>query len=158
MSGLRGNLRQKNPAIEIRMCCEQSAVFFTKFNHQFSNLFQFANFSLLGSLAIGIGTIIGIFKCHLGESACNERNTGELDILTNVILFHDIVAGIWVFRCVLWKILIPLWKYLDITCPVYEGELVKILHIILCVRLNVTKLYSILLLKYGFCKKLLLYE
>ena len=80
---------------------------------------------MLGSLAIGIGTIIGIFKCRQGESACNEG----LDNLTNVILIHDIIAGIWVFKCVLWKILIPLYKYLDITCPVYEGKLVEILHI-----------------------------
>merc|ERR1712110_910850 len=82
----------------------------------------FTNFTLLGSLAIGIGTLIGIFKCHLGESACNEWNTEGLDNLTNVILIHDIIAGIWVFKCVLWKILIPLYKYLDITCPVYEGS------------------------------------
>ena len=84
---------------------------------------------MLGSLVIVIGTIIGIFKCRQGESACNEWNTEGLDNLTNVILIHDIIAGIWVFRCVLWKLLIPLWKYLEITCPVYEGELVKILHI-----------------------------
>ena len=84
---------------------------------------------MLGGLVIGIGTIIGIFKCRQGESACNEWNTEGLDNLTNVILIHDIIAGIWVFKCVLWKILIPLYKYLDITCPVYEGELVEILHI-----------------------------
>ena len=82
----------------------------------------------MGSLPIGIGTIIGIFKCRHGESACNEWNTEGLDNLTNVILIHDIIAGIWAFKCVLWKILIPLYKYLDITCPVYEGELVEILH------------------------------
>ena len=84
---------------------------------------------MLGSLAIGIGTIIEIFKCRQGESACSEQNIEGLDNLTNVILIHDIIAGIWVFKCVLWKILIPLYKYLDITCPVYEGELVEILHI-----------------------------
>ena len=109
-------------SVEIRMSCEQSTVFFTNFRYQFSNLFQFTNFTLLGGLAIGIGTIIGIFKCHQGESACNDN-------LTDVILIHDMVAGICVFVCVLWKMLIPLDKYLDITYPVYEGELVEILHI-----------------------------
>ena len=84
---------------------------------------------MLGGLVIGIGTIIGIFKCHQGESACNERNTEGLDNLTDVILIHDMVAGICAFGCVLWKMLIPLNKYLDMTYPVYEGELVEILRI-----------------------------
>ena len=46
------------------------------------------------------------------------------DSLTAVLVLHDIIAGIWMFGCVQWKILIPFWNYEAETCPkVYEGPL-----------------------------------
>ena len=71
-------------------------------------------------LCLGIGTIIGACTC-LGGRFCNlpEWDTDVFDSLTNVVLIHDIIAGIWVLVCVLWKILIPLGKYLDMTVESY---------------------------------------
>ena len=77
-------------------------------------------------LCLGIGTIIGACTC-LGSRFCNlpEWDTVVFDSLTNVVLIHDIIAGIWVLVCVEWKILIPLWKYLDMNSPFFEGKLLK---------------------------------
>ena len=86
-----------------------------------------ANALLFLRLLIGIGS--GIFKCspHPEKSTCWawEWDTEALDSLRNVISIHDIIGGVWVFGCVQWKILYPLWKYLDITDPVYEGKMIE---------------------------------
>ena len=80
-------------------------------------------------LRLLIGTVSGIGNSKLppclGKSTCWEWDTETLDSLRNVISIHDIIGGIWVLGCVQWKILYPLWKYLDITNPVYEGKLIK---------------------------------
>ena len=93
-----------------------------KFNSQGSNLFQMANTLLFLRLLFGIVT--GIFKCPPHPAVC-EWDTETLDSLRNVISIHDIIGGIWVLGCVQWKILYPLWKYLDITHPVHEGKLIN---------------------------------
>ena len=96
-------------------------------NLQGSNPFQMANTLLFLRLLIGIGS--GSFKVYPtlpGKSTtCWEWDTEALDSLRNLISIHDIIGGIWVFGCVQWKILYPLWKYLDITDLVYEGKLIK---------------------------------
>ena len=98
-----------------------------KFNSQGSNLFQMANTLLFLRLLIGTVSGIGNSKLPpcLGKSTCWEWDTEAVDSLRNVISIHDTIGGIWVLGCVQWKILYPLWKYLDITDPVYEGKLIK---------------------------------
>ena len=90
------------------------------------NLFQLACFLLFFRLCLSIVTIIGSYTCT-GHGTCPlpEWDADVLDSLTNVVLIHDIIAGIWMLVCVQWKILNPLWKYLDMTSPVFEGELLK---------------------------------
>ena len=86
-----------------------------------------AIFWLFYWLCISIATIIGTCTCIGSHGFCPlpKWDTDVLDSLTNVVLIHDVIAGIWVLVCVEWKILIPLWKYLDYTSPVFEGELLK---------------------------------
>ena len=76
---------------------------------------------------MGFGIGIGI-ECFKNYGDCNKWNTEELDTMKNVVSIHDIFAGIWVFGCVLWKILIPLWSYRETMRPLrptYRGELVQ---------------------------------
>ena len=96
----------------------------------FLNLFQLANYMLFIRPCLSIGTIIGICTCTgngTGIYTCPlpEWDNDVLDSLKNVVLIHDIIAGIWVLVCVEWKILNPLRKYLKLTTPVFEGELIK---------------------------------
>ena len=72
----------------------------------------------------GFGIGIGIIECSKNLT-CNKWDTEALDTMKNLLSIHDIIAGIWVFGCVLWKILIPLWSYIKIIGPLgptYEGE------------------------------------
>ena len=94
------------------------------------NLFQLANWTLFIRQCLSIGTIIGTSTCTshgTGLDTCPlpEWDTDVLDSLKNLVIIHDIIAGIWVLVCVQWKILNPLRKYLDMTSPVFEGELLK---------------------------------
>ena len=97
-----------------------------KFNSQSSDLFQAANVFLCIRLIICIGTGIGLFNCKTtdGEYFCIWWDPEALDSLTNLVSIHDTIAGIWVFVCVYWKILFPLYDFIGIRFEegFYGGE------------------------------------
>ena len=97
-----------------------------KFNSQSSDLFQAANVFLCIRLIICIGTGIGLFNCKTtdGEYFCIWWDPEALDSLTNLVSIHDTIAGIWVFVCVYWKILFPLYDFIGIRFDegFYGGE------------------------------------
>ena len=44
-----------------------------------------------------------------------DWDTEAAENLKNVVSLHEIISGIWVYLCVQWKILSPLWNYIYIT-------------------------------------------